>query len=48
MQISYKTYLRAIGRKPIPAYDKLRSTRSPSDLVLSPVKATLSPEVSAQ
>jgi hypothetical protein len=30
--ISYKQYLKAVGRKPIPTYDRLRSSRSPGDI----------------
>jgi len=34
---TYKTYLRSVGRKPLPPHDKMRSTRLASDLVLLPV-----------
>jgi hypothetical protein len=35
----YRSYLEAIGRKPIPPHDELRTPRSPGDKEL-PVKTT--------
>lgn len=35
--LSYKAYLRAVGRQPIPAYDKLRTPRAPGDVEMPPV-----------
>lgn len=31
---SYKTYLRSIGRKPLPSYFKLRTEKRPGDKVI--------------
>lgn len=32
--MTYKTYLRAVGRKPLPPSHKLRTTPKPGDVVL--------------
>ena len=34
--LTYKAYLRAVGRQPVPAYDKLRTPRSAGDVELPP------------
>lgn len=32
--LTYKAYLRAVGRQPVPAYDELRTPRSAGDVEL--------------
>jgi hypothetical protein len=33
---TYKEYLRAVGRQPVPAYDQLRTPRSAGDVEMPP------------
>ncbi len=35
MKVTYKSYLRSVGRKPIPAIEKLRTVKKPGDLVMT-------------
>lgn len=33
---TYQSYLRAVGRQPVPAYDQLRTPRSAGDVEMPP------------